>query len=147
MLELHGLQEGHTMPELRRGVRRGRAPLARKRSEPPVARNYVKTRAAVARERARGGGKLGAGEPATRKKARRGRAGVASKREGEAVVEEGDKEEVEVKAMGDESGGLSANKAGGQEEEGSTAPFPERVCVSLSAPFFVFQFLGSALWS
>ena len=31
--------------------------------------------------------------------------------------------------MGDDSGGLSANKAAGQEEEGSTAPFPERVCL------------------
>ena len=29
--------------------------------------------------------------------------------------------------MADDSGGLSANKATGQEEEGSTAPFPERV--------------------
>lgn len=123
------------MPELRRGVRRGRAPLARKRSEPPAAGNYVKTRAAVARERARGGRRreLGTGEPAARKKAKRGRAGVVSEREGD---KEGDKEEeVELEAMGDESGGLSANKAGGQEEEGSTAPFPERVCVSLLAFF------------
>ncbi|PRQ55222.1 hypothetical protein RchiOBHm_Chr1g0322201 [Rosa chinensis] len=28
--------------------------------------------------------------------------------------------------MADDSGGLSANKAAGQEEEGSTAPFPEK---------------------
>ncbi|KAK3443516.1 hypothetical protein EUGRSUZ_B03631 [Eucalyptus grandis] len=150
------------MPELRRGVRRGRAPLARKRSgppptpppprgrpEPPAAaagNNYVKTRAAVARERARGGvgrkRELGADEPATRKKARRGRAGVASEREGEAGAGEGDKEEVELEAMGDESGGLSANKAGGQEEEGSTAPFPERVQVGGSPTYKIDKKLG-----
>ena len=34
--------------------------------------------------------------------------------------------------MGDDSAGLSANKAAGQEEEGSTAPFPERVISSIS---------------
>ncbi|XP_030547560.2 casein kinase 1-like protein HD16 [Rhodamnia argentea] len=132
------------MPELRRGVRRGRAPLARKRSEPPAAGNYVKTRAAVARERARGGRReSGAEEPATRKKAKRGRAGVASEREGEGEGEEGDKEkEVELEAMGDESGGLSANKAGGQEEEGSTAPFPERVQVGGSPTYKIEKKLG-----
>ncbi|KAB2015472.1 hypothetical protein ES319_D08G027400v1 [Gossypium barbadense] len=31
--------------------------------------------------------------------------------------------------MGDDCGGLSANRAVGQEEEGNTAPFPERVFV------------------
>ncbi|XP_030458433.2 casein kinase 1-like protein HD16 [Syzygium oleosum] len=146
------------MPELRRGVRRGRAPLARKRSEPPRGRpepqqqptaaaaaaagNYVKTRAAVARERARGGRELGTEEPAARKKGRRGRAGVAPEREVEAEGGEGDKEEVEVEAMGDESGGLSANKAGGQEEEGSTAPFPERVQVGGSPSYKIEKKLG-----
>lgn len=29
--------------------------------------------------------------------------------------------------MGDESGGLSANRAAGQEDEGNTVPFPEKV--------------------
>lgn len=29
--------------------------------------------------------------------------------------------------MGDDSGGLSANRAAGQEEEGNTNPFPEKV--------------------
>lgn len=37
-------------------------------------------------------------------------------------------EEIEG-VMGDESGGLSANKGVAQEDEGNTTPFPERVCV------------------
>ncbi|XP_010044967.2 casein kinase 1-like protein HD16 isoform X2 [Eucalyptus grandis] len=44
--------------------------------------------------------------------------------------------------MGDESGGLSANKAGGQEEEGSTAPFPERVQVGGSPTYKIDKKLG-----
>ena len=39
---------------------------------------------------------------------------------------------VNNKKMGDDSGGLSANKAAGQEEEGSTAPFPERVSIFIN---------------
>jgi len=39
-------------------------------------------------------------------------------------------EEIEG-VMGDESGGLSANKGVAQEDEGNTTPFPERVCVFL----------------
>ncbi|KAK9125510.1 hypothetical protein Scep_014356 [Stephania cephalantha] len=44
--------------------------------------------------------------------------------------------------MGDDSGGLSANKAGGQEEEGNTAPFPERVQVGGSPVYKIERKLG-----
>ncbi|GMJ00896.1 Photoregulatory Protein Kinase 1, MUT9P-LIKE-KINASE 4, Arabidopsis EL1-like 2 [Hibiscus trionum] len=44
--------------------------------------------------------------------------------------------------MGDDSGGLSANKAAGREEEGSTAPFPERVQVGGSPMYKVERKLG-----
>lgn len=113
LLELHGLQ-GRTMPELRRGVRRGRAPLARKRSGPP---------------------------PPTPPPPR-GRPEPPAAAAGNNYVKTRDKEEVELEAMGDESGGLSANKAGGQEEEGSTAPFPERVQVGGSPTYKIDKKLG-----
>lgn len=44
--------------------------------------------------------------------------------------------------MGDDSAGLSANKAAGQEEEGSTAPFPERVQVGGSPVYKIERKLG-----
>ncbi|MBA0553139.1 hypothetical protein Golob_012350 [Gossypium lobatum] len=44
--------------------------------------------------------------------------------------------------MGDDSGGLSANRAVGQEEEGNTAPFPERVHVGGSPVYKVERKLG-----
>ncbi|KAJ0960214.1 hypothetical protein J5N97_001957 [Dioscorea zingiberensis] len=44
--------------------------------------------------------------------------------------------------MADDSGGLSANKAAGQEEEGSTAPFPEKVQVGGSPQYKVERKLG-----
>ncbi|MBA0609899.1 hypothetical protein Godav_010826 [Gossypium davidsonii] len=44
--------------------------------------------------------------------------------------------------MGDDSGGLSANKAAEQEEEGSTAPFPERVSVGGSPMYRIERKLG-----
>lgn len=43
--------------------------------------------------------------------------------------------------MGDDSGELSANKAAEQEEEGSTAPFPERVCLQFCLVTFSFFLL------
>ncbi|PKA52382.1 Casein kinase I isoform delta-like [Apostasia shenzhenica] len=46
------------------------------------------------------------------------------------------------KMMGDDSGGLSANKAAGQEEEGSTAPFPEKVQVGGSPVYKIERRLG-----
>lgn len=124
------------MPELRRGVRRGRARVAHKRSDPPPLRNYVRTRAAVAREAAEA-----LARPRTRLAARKLKEGdqddqviVISEKDSDSGRRKG-KEKVEEEedkaAMGDDSGGLSANKAAGQEEEGNTAPFPERVCLFL----------------
>ncbi|XP_008797930.2 casein kinase 1-like protein HD16 isoform X3 [Phoenix dactylifera] len=58
-------------------------------------------------------------------------------------VEEGVKEEVRGKGMmGDDSGGLSANRVAAQEEEGSTAPFPERVQVGGSPLYKIERKLG-----
>lgn len=117
------------MPELRSGVRKGRAPVVEKgerrnpRSEHLVG-NYIKTRAAAAKE-------------AAEKKPRKGNRKLKEKEEVKekekeeviVIVSEEDKEKCEEgdKKMGDASGGLSANRVTGQEEEGSTAPFPERV--------------------
>lgn len=59
----------------------------------------------------------------------KGIGGVVGRRPGDGQEEVSAREESPRKkgVMGDDSGGLSANKAAGQEEEGSTAPFPERV--------------------
>ncbi|KAM0007733.1 putative kinase, ATP binding protein [Helianthus debilis subsp. tardiflorus] len=53
-----------------------------------------------------------------------------------------EEEEEEEKAMADGSGGLSANKVTGQEEEGNTAPFPDRVQVGGSPLYKVERKLG-----
>ncbi|KAA8528147.1 hypothetical protein F0562_035602 [Nyssa sinensis] len=151
------------MPELRRGVRRGRAPVDQchrnpaKKSEHLVG-NYIKTRAAVAKEAAQ------AKAAAQQRQCRTRLAAPAKKRKEEQVivisedkkVEEGKKggflaksrsggEEGEIGnrgTMGDDSGGLSANKVTGQEEEGSTTPFPERVQVGGSPVYKVERKLG-----
>ena len=143
------------MPELRRN----RARLARNQqqqqqnqTDPPVGKSYVKTRAAVAREakkrprtrleskRLKEKEEEGDNSNRNRNKNRR-----VEEEEGKKVIliSESDKKgknllvdiEKEEKVerlkgpMADESGGLSANKAGGQEEEGNTAPFPDKVCL------------------
>ncbi|KAL5765203.1 hypothetical protein ACOSQ2_017797 [Xanthoceras sorbifolium] len=53
-----------------------------------------------------------------------------------------EKGEREIEKMADDSGGLSANKAVGQEEEGNTAPFPERVQVGGSPLYKIERKLG-----
>lgn len=139
------------MPELRRGVRRGRARVANKRSDPPPSRNYVKTRAAVAREAAEALARPRrlAARKLKQKDQEEDQVIVISERDSDSERRKG-KEKVEQEkvrpAMGDDSGGLSANKAAGQEEEGNTAPFPERVrdCFSFIDPalwFFLFKLL------
>ncbi|CAI0440679.1 unnamed protein product [Linum tenue] len=150
------------MPELRRGVRRGRAGLApknkRQSEEPPV--TPVCARAAVAREAKK--------RPRTRLQARRlkekeeqennnGRevdndeVAVISDREEESegkeenlvpVIDLEAEGGVRVGGMGDDSGGLSANNAAGQEEEGTTVPFPERVQVGGSPMYKIERKLG-----
>ncbi|GMQ00644.1 hypothetical protein CsSME_00047645 [Camellia sinensis var. sinensis] len=158
------------MPELRKGVRRGRDPVDQRRRNPAkksehLVGNYIKTRAAVAKEAAEA--KAAAAEEAGERKRRGARlVGAAKKRKEEQVVvisedkkvEEGEKEGGSLPAsggegaeaaigkkrdtMGDESGGLSANKVTGQEEEGNTAPFPEKVQVGGSPLYKIDRKLG-----
>ncbi|KAK9999723.1 hypothetical protein SO802_019326 [Lithocarpus litseifolius] len=158
------------MPELRKGVRRGRAKVApqhhhhnnnNKRSDPSPSPSpspspnavgtYVKTRAAVARAKKL---KLDI-KKTTRKKSNNHNQEeeeeeeekqpeqviVISEKESGSDKKRGKKKE-EKAAMGDDSGGLSANKAAGQEEEGSTAPFPERVSVGGSPVYKIDRKLG-----
>ncbi|KAI7991645.1 Casein kinase 1-like protein HD16 [Camellia lanceoleosa] len=158
------------MPELRKGVRRGRDPVDQRRRNPAkksehLVGNYIKTRAAVAKEAAEA--KAAAAEEGGERKRRGARlVGAAKKRKEEQVVvisedkkvEEGEKEGGSLPAsegegaeaaigkkrdtMGDESGGLSANKVTGQEEEGNTAPFPEKVQVGGSPLYKIDRKLG-----
>lgn len=123
------------MPELRRGVRRGRAKVAHKRSEPPVG-NYVKTRAAVARAKKLKLEKEEEKEPQ--------QVIVISERDSGSERKKGKKVvgKEEKGVMADDSGGLSANKAAGQEEEGNTAPFPEKVSVGGSPIYKIERKLG-----
>lgn len=97
------------MPVLRSGRRSRRAPVGRKISEP--ADKYVKTRAAKKKEQKKKVIEISESDNGHRDIA------AAAKKEGEEI--EG--------TMGDESGGLSANKGVAQEDEGNTTPFPERV--------------------
>ncbi|KAE8720835.1 cation efflux family protein [Hibiscus syriacus] len=143
------------MPELRRGVCRRRTTLAEKQpqQEPKQTRprNQGRKRAVAAAE---------VGRPRTRLAVKRLKEEnqlqvVVAANGGEdqvILISERDREierEELVKVdrgkevgMGDESGGLSANKAPGQEEEGSTAPFPERVQVGGSPMYKIERKLG-----
>ncbi|KAK8506310.1 hypothetical protein V6N13_016473 [Hibiscus sabdariffa] len=143
------------MPELRRGVCRRRTTLAQQQpqQEPKqtTRRNQGRKREAAAAE---------VGRPRTRlavkrlKEENQLQVVVAANGSEDQVIliSERDsdierKELVKVDQgkeaeMGDESGGLSANKAAGQEEEGSTAPFPERVQVGGSPMYKIERKLG-----
>ncbi|OMO73119.1 hypothetical protein CCACVL1_17463 [Corchorus capsularis] len=150
------------MPELRKGVRRGRATLAQLEEQgegqkQTRKRNQGQKRAAAAAER---------GRPRTRLAAKRlkeedNRQVLVAEAVGEDLnhnpqvieISERDsdierkelvKADIEKKGavMGDDSGGLSANKAAGQEEEGSTAPFPEKVQVGGSPTYKIERKLG-----
>lgn len=144
------------MPELRRRVRRGRARLAPRGSDsdsPLPLRKYVKTRAAVAREAA-------AAKASPRPRRRVAAAGNRRLKKSRVIlIPESDRdsdgqekfEEEEEKGggkgegkavMADDSGGLSANKAAGQEDEGTTVPFPEKVQVGGSPMYKVERKLG-----
>ncbi|KAL1323211.1 hypothetical protein HN51_068277 [Arachis hypogaea] len=139
------------MPELRSGPRRGRAQVGRRIAEPPSpAANYVKTRAAVARAAA-AAATVAEERPRTRLAAKKLEQEekpviVISEEEAESDVERAknkkSEERIEVGVMGDESGGLSANKGVAQEDEGNTAPFPERVQVGGSPVYKVDRKLG-----
>ncbi|KAE9462307.1 hypothetical protein C3L33_05785, partial [Rhododendron williamsianum] len=146
------------MPELRSGPDRGRgAPVdqRRRRKPVPLVGNYVKTRAAVAKEAAEAkaaaaaAGRKRGGARARAKKKReeeeekviviledkeeKGREGLIEEREN--LVEERER-------MADESGGSSANKVTGKEEEGTTPPFPDKVQVGGSPMYKVDRKLG-----
>ncbi|XP_004491691.1 casein kinase 1-like protein HD16 [Cicer arietinum] len=112
------------MPVLRSGRRSRRAPVGRKISEP--ADKYVKTRAAKKKEQKKKVIEISESDNGHRDIA------AAAKKEGEEI--EG--------TMGDESGGLSANKGVAQEDEGNTTPFPERVQVGGSPVYKVERKLG-----
>ncbi|KAK2969113.1 hypothetical protein RJ640_028577 [Escallonia rubra] len=154
------------MPELRSGLRRRQAPPVNsgggggrrratpaKRSEHLVG-NYIKTRAAVAKEEAAEGTKAAVKAEGVKPRRRRGKGKKEEREEEEKVVvisddkkgeEGGEKGEAFEKGkdkMADASGGLSANKVTGQEEEGNTAPFPERVQVGGSPMYKVERKLG-----
>ncbi|TXG73120.1 hypothetical protein EZV62_001699 [Acer yangbiense] len=162
------------MPELRKGVRRARAPtLAASTATAAAGQNRVRTRAAIAREEAAAAVE---GRPRTRLATKRLKQQRTREEEEEEEEEEKQEEKVdqeqqqqqqqqviviserdseierpkaeekggerEIKKMADDSGGLSANKAVGQEEEGSTAPFPERVQVGGSPLYKIERKLG-----
>ncbi|CAK8540528.1 unnamed protein product [Lathyrus sativus] len=99
------------------GRRRRLAPVSREKTEP--ADKYVKTRAAVAAA-----------------KRNKQKISVIEISESDNDVRE------EEEDMGDESGGLSANKGVPQEDEGNTTPFPERVQVGGSPVYKVERKLG-----
>ncbi|GFZ12971.1 protein kinase family protein [Actinidia rufa] len=147
------------MPELRRGVRRGRAPLNQRRQNPPAKKkseplvgNYIKTRAAVAKEAAVKAAEKEAAQRATKKGRRKKKKAIVvsegekvegGEREGGCLPRSGGEGVIGGRdMMGDDSGGLSANKVTGQEEEGSTAPFPERVQIGGSPLYKIERKLG-----
>ncbi|GAB4856110.1 Casein kinase 1-like protein hd16 [Ancistrocladus abbreviatus] len=134
----------------------------RKKSEHLVG-NYIRTRAAVAKEAAEAGVQadkrvvIGNRRPRTRLAAKEEEEEekkavpviVISERESESdrIKEEeeeaeGEREiENEEAMLGDDSGGLSANKATGQDDD-NKAPFPERVQVGGSPVYKVERKLG-----
>ncbi|CAM8897888.1 unnamed protein product [Rhodiola kirilowii] len=140
-----------------KGARRGCSPLLNTDSQPRVG-NCIKTRAAVANEAAEAKGpavekevekKLGVGKRERKLgKVEKAAVRLEDKRESE---EEEKKKEVEVVGEGlekkkkkmVESGGLSAGRVNRVEEEGSTAPFPEKVQVGGSPMYKVEGKLGN----
>uniref|UniRef100_A0A2P2MPY3 non-specific serine/threonine protein kinase n=2 Tax=Rhizophora mucronata TaxID=61149 RepID=A0A2P2MPY3_RHIMU len=152
------------MPELRSGARTGRAKLAphNRRSQAPAGGNHVKTRSAVAREVKRPRTRLEAKRLKERvKETKKDKVLVISAREDSPSLGLGleskkkrkslgvcaagvgqERQEKKAGEMADGSGGLSANKATGQEEEGSTAPFPEHVQVGGSPLYKIERKLG-----
>ncbi|KAK7310301.1 hypothetical protein RJT34_07729 [Clitoria ternatea] len=115
------------MPELRSGVRRGRP---RKGSEPPN-KNLKKETPAAPSGRGRG-------RPRTRLAAKN----LEPQEPLIPIPEPAKEEEIKVEGagvMGDQSGGVSANKG---EEDAATPPFPEKVQVGGSPMYKVERKLG-----
>ncbi|KAI5675161.1 hypothetical protein M9H77_06111 [Catharanthus roseus] len=145
------------MPELRKGVRQRRRlsspvvvpPAAGKTKKKTTKRKaegdgfvgkYIKTRAAKAKAKAA----EETAEEAEVKEELEGKG--AEKKEGkkEAKAEEEIVPvlEEEEKKMGDESGGLSAKGSAGQDDDGTAAPFPDKVQVGGSPLYKVERKLG-----
>ncbi|KAK8635320.1 hypothetical protein V6N13_004061 [Hibiscus sabdariffa] len=143
------------MPDLRRGVCRRRASLDQQKQQQEPTQT---TRGNQGRKRAVAAAEVG--RPRTRLAAKR----LKEENQLQAVVPATGREDLVIlisdrdsdsqgkelvkvhkgkeAGMGDNSGGLSANKAAGQEEEGSTAPFPERVQVGGSPMYKIERKLG-----
>ncbi|XP_022753533.1 casein kinase 1-like protein HD16 [Durio zibethinus] len=154
------------MPELRKGVCRGRATLAQQQQQQPPQEQKQTRQRNQGRKRAAASAAAEGGRPRTRLAAKRLKEKdhcqvvvaataredhnhnhqviVISERDSDIERKEVVKVDKEKKGavMGDESGGLSANKAAGQEEEGSTAPFPERVQFGGSPVYKIERKLG-----
>lgn len=120
------------MPELHSGLRRDRrAPVDQrhrqtKKKPAQLVGNYVKTRAAVAREAAEAKAKAAARKASAKK--RKEVVVILEDKEVEVGERKGREGLIEERErMGDESGGSSANKVTGKEEEGTTSPFPDKV--------------------
>ncbi|GAB4835135.1 Casein kinase 1-like protein hd16 [Ancistrocladus abbreviatus] len=155
------------MPVIRKRARRppvNSQQEKRKKSEHLVG-NYIRTRAAVAKEAAEAGaladkkGGIGDRRPRTRlavKKEEKEKEKKAVpviviseeksefdrvKEEEEEAAAEEDREIGKEDMLGDDSGGLSANKAIGQDDD-NKAPFPERVQVGGSPVYKVERKLG-----
>lgn len=153
------------MPELQRGTTRRRPPVKNHRRDDKsdhLVGNYIRTRAAVAKEAA----KAKAASPAPAKVGDPPRTRLAVKKEKQQktpkkkkvpvpvpviVISErlsDKKSERELLAagkedmLGDDSGGLSANKATGQDDDKNNAPFPDKVQVGGSPSYRVERKLG-----
>ncbi|VVA97523.1 unnamed protein product [Arabis nemorensis] len=142
------------MPELRRGVRRGRVTEPVALNQLPQQPTEKKQRKSRTPKAVAGGVTKAVERPRTRLAARKlkeedkeivqenpvvvlSKGSDIDKNKGKEVVEE---EEKKVMAIGNDSGG--SNKAAAQEEEGNTAPFPERVQVGGSPLYKVERKLG-----
>ncbi|XP_039123865.1 casein kinase 1-like protein HD16 isoform X3 [Dioscorea cayenensis subsp. rotundata] len=153
------------MPELRSGARRGgRAPPPQPEVGPPTRKrgrgagkkpsSAAPKRGRAAAAAAKRGRPAAEGRPRTRSAAAAAAAArlvLIGEEEGEGEGRVSDQvkevlvvgeEEKKKEMMGEDSGGLSANKVAGQEEEGNTAPFPERVQVGGSPVYKVERKLG-----
>ena len=124
------------MPEFQRGLTRRRPPVKKSNKSDHLVGNYVRTRAAVAREAAAAAANAAGDPPRTRlavKKEKQKVTTTAKKKKVPVIViserlSKSEERKVEVQDMlGGDSGGLSANKATGQDDDNNKSPFPDKV--------------------
>lgn len=139
------------MPEFQRGVTRRRPTVKKSNKSDHLVGNYVRTRAAVAREAAAAAANPAGDPPRTRlavKKEKQKVTTTAKKKKVPVIViserqSKSEERKVEVQDMlGGDSGGLSANKATGQEDDNNKSPFPDKVQVGGSPTYRVERKLG-----